>query len=750
MFPDPQTTPETTAPTDRSCHGAHATNGAVGGQAALTRQMRVDPGIRNRAVTGAVLWAVAAAIGALQQYRLQAGSMPHGGFSAYLGFTVLMATLCLVVGPRLPQAVFERAETFVVALGWLATAGLVAFTGGAASPDLALFANVFFYCAYFMEPRRAASQLLVGTAFLWAPVAYDLENVVADGFLARALVMTVVLWATALLIGRNRRLMLDAELAARRLALTDPLTGVANLHTFSAELGRALARAEDDDGRLGVAFVDVNGLKAANTVFGHSGGDELIRRTAQALLDASGADDQVARVGGDEFAVLVSGADAVRMKRFASDFAVALASHAGERAGPAFELSASIGTSVFPQDGDTLDDLMRVADERMYDSKAALPQRLPTPGTSGGRQLSEQSAADAPTRRFMAGDAPAAAIGWLIAAGLITAAAIFGDAPGHPRLALAIGALCVVVAGVLGLAGGRMRELAEPASNVLALVLAVPVIYATGGAATPMLPLAYLIVAHAAYALSVRAAALRIGAMLGILVAMLGVNVGADRFGEVSVIVGEALVLAILLRYNRMRMAAAQRKAIELSRIDALTKLANRRVFERTLTRVADTPPAGGRTAYDGGGLILADVDHFKAINTSGGHKAGDAVLQMIAAVLDGAVGREATVCRIGGDEFAVIVPSGDAADLMRTAAKCRAAIGAVDWNVLCEPNVTLSLGYASWQHVDSWKDIVIAADLALRASKEAGRDAVSVAPRDAFQVPRIGPGQDPDAAIAG
>ena len=117
----------------------------------------------------------------------------------------------------------------------------------------------------------------------------------------------------------------------------------------------------------------------------------------------------------------------------------------------------------------------------------------------------------------------------------------------------------------------------------------------------------------------------------------------------------------------------------------------------------------------------------------------------MIAAVLEGAIGNDGTVCRIGGDEFAVIVPEGDAASLMRTAAKARAAIGAVDWNVLCEPNVTLSMGYATWEHVDGWKDIVIAADLALRMSKDSGKDVVTVAPRDqeaAARPPRIGPGQ--------
>ena len=82
----------------------------------------------------------------------------------------------------------------------------------------------------------------------------------------------------------------------------------------------------------------------------------------------------------------------------------------------------------------------------------------------------------------------------------------------------------------------------------------------------------------------------------------------------------------------------------------------------------------------------------------------------------------------------------------MRAAAKCRAAVGAVDWQVLCEPEVTLSIGYATWEHVDTWKDLVIAADVAMQTSKDHGKNAVSVAPRAtqeaAARPPRIGPDQ--------
>jgi diguanylate cyclase (GGDEF)-like protein len=543
--------------------------------------------------------------------------------------------------------------------------------------------------------------------------------------------MTTVLWAMVLLIAHNRRMTQRAELAARRLALTDPLTGVANLRTFNEEFQRELDRAQADGKPLGVAFVDLNGLKATNTVHGHAGGDRLICGTAEALLSVSGEGDQVARVGGDEFAVLVPGGTSGQMKELESRFAVALSEQSlnGQR-GP-LELSASIGSAVHPQDGATADQLMQVADRRMYDSKAALPSRFPTPGTAGGRALSEQPIEGSSSSATMiASGAPAASLAWLLAAAMIaTGAASTGAADVHPRFAFLLTGVCFVVAGVLAFTHDARRQRASNIANGLAVGIAIPAIWATGGAAAPILPLAYLVVANAAYALSPRAAVLQTGAMMGILVAVLISNVETAHAAGASVILGEVLVIAALLRFNRMRADAAEHEALELSRIDPLTRLANRRVFERSLAVASQERISRGTQEHDRGGLILIDVDNFKTINSSGGHRTGDEVLRMIAAVLEGAAGSDALVCRIGGDEFAVVVPEGDQSSLLRLAAKCRAAIGAVDWHVLCEPEVTISAGVASWELVDDWKEIVVAADLAMRLSKDSGRNAVSAAP---------------------
>jgi diguanylate cyclase (GGDEF)-like protein len=429
------------------------------------------------------------------------------------------------------------------------------------------------------------------------------------------------------------------------------------------------------------------------------------------------------------------------MEAFKSTFALSLSEVERPQEAPLIELSASIGTAVYPHDGESLDSLMAIADERMYDSKSALPKRFPTPETSGGRSLHDQSHEESSRfRAFVTGAAPAAALAWLLGAALIVVSVGFNPNAPHERLALLLAGVCIFAAGYLGIVPKEHRRAAGRISNALAVLIALPVIYATGGVTTPVLPLVYLIVAHASYALTPRGAALRTGAVLAMIATPLFFGATAQDFTSVMTIVSEVLLIAALLQYNRYRTAVAEKKALELARIDALTKLANRRVFERTLAESGDR--RSGATSCDSpGGLILIDVDNFKEINTAGGHQSGDEVLRMIASVIDGAIGRESTVCRIGGDEFAAIFDSGDQAEIMRAAAKARAAVGSVDWQVLCEPQVTVSIGYATWDLVDSWKDLVIAADIGLRSSKDSGKDTVTSGPDS--RVPRLGPGVD-------
>jgi diguanylate cyclase (GGDEF)-like protein len=154
----------------------------------------------------------------------------------------------------------------------------------------------------------------------------------------------------------------------RREARTDELTGLANRRSFNETLHRTLA-ARSHGQRLALLVVDLDDFKAVNDSLGHHYGDELLRSTAPRLQQAIRGGDVVARIGGDEFAVLLTDADA--------DLAVRIA----ERLRAGFQrpfrlgsrdirISPSIGIALVPDDGQEPVELLQHADLAMYEAKA--------------------------------------------------------------------------------------------------------------------------------------------------------------------------------------------------------------------------------------------------------------------------------------------------------------------------------------------------------------------------------------------
>ena len=248
------------------------------------------------------------------------------------------------------------------------------------------------------------------------------------------------------------------------------------------------------------------------------------------------------------------------------------------------------------------------------------------------------------------------------------------------------------------------------------------VIYATGGSQSIVLPLIFLIVAHTAYSLPTTTAAWRGAMLLGLMATPLILGASLARFTPVGMIIGVAAVVSLLLLFNRAKIEEARAQAIALANTDALTGVANRRAFEAQMSYDA----ARHRAGATGGGLVFIDVDDFNTINLTSGHKGGDEILKHLSAVLEGATARIGRVCRIGGDEFALVVSEGGDSDVARAAALSRAAVQSVNWSGLHPPGLTVSVGYATWSTVDDWPELVVAADLAVRLSKQLGKDRVS------------------------
>jgi diguanylate cyclase (GGDEF)-like protein len=158
-----------------------------------------------------------------------------------------------------------------------------------------------------------------------------------------------------------------------------------------------------------------------------------------------------------------------------------------------------------------------------------------------------------------------------------------------------------------------------------------------------------------------------------------------------------------------------------LAATDALTGLANRATFQLTLgSELARARRGGGEVS-----LVMLDIDHFKALNDTHGHLAGDEVLRGVSSALDACCRSFDTPARYGGEEFAVVLPQTGAEDARDVAERLRAAIG----EARVEPGVTVSVGVATFpRDGEDADDLVKAADDALYASKRAGRDRVTAA----------------------
>jgi two-component system, cell cycle response regulator len=181
--------------------------------------------------------------------------------------------------------------------------------------------------------------------------------------------------------------------------------------------------------------------------------------------------------------------------------------------------------------------------------------------------------------------------------------------------------------------------------------------------------------------------------------------------------------LAAALRVKALHDALvdANRRLAEQALTDDLTGLANRRHGEHQLDRHVALCVRNGQDL----GVIRVDIDHFKAINDSHGHQAGDRVLAEVARRLADAVRGGDELARWGGDEFVALLPNTDRAGVVRAAERLRAAVAAAPVELGEDRvEVTISAGWSHWAG-DTAGDLLARADRALYAAKEAGRDSV-------------------------
>ncbi|MEZ5726544.1 MAG: GGDEF domain-containing protein [Burkholderiaceae bacterium] len=292
----------------------------------------------------------------------------------------LLAILAVVLlyrrdDARVPGNVYTLA--FVVS-----TFGHVAFNGGLATPAASLIvlsmpAAVFTAGAssarLWAVPMVLALGVLAGLdrSGVLPPfelpagqVVYDRLLVLGAGVLISAAVICVFEHQASIAIAR----LSEERARYRHEAMHDPLTGLPNRLHFYERAGEMLGQARERGEPMSLFYLDVDSFKRVNDSLGHAAGDALLVAAARTLADRARPGDFLARLAGDEFAMVAGGLEdpaafATRLGRVVS---APLDDH-GHRT----EVTLSVGHASLPADGEDLDALMRAADAAMYRAKSA-------------------------------------------------------------------------------------------------------------------------------------------------------------------------------------------------------------------------------------------------------------------------------------------------------------------------------------------------------------------------------------------
>jgi diguanylate cyclase (GGDEF)-like protein len=156
-----------------------------------------------------------------------------------------------------------------------------------------------------------------------------------------------------------------------KLAHTDPLTGLSNRRHLFEQLENEFARAQRYRRPFCLLYIDMDGFKAINDQFGHLFGDEILRGSARSMQAVLRATDLLARIGGDEFAVLLPETDLMGAEHVAEKLRKALAAYGSQLSPSLPSLTLSVGVGQIGEEDDAIEDILARADKAQYLAKSA-------------------------------------------------------------------------------------------------------------------------------------------------------------------------------------------------------------------------------------------------------------------------------------------------------------------------------------------------------------------------------------------
>lgn len=169
-----------------------------------------------------------------------------------------------------------------------------------------------------------------------------------------------------------------AEERLQHLASHDPLTGLPNRGLFDDRLSHALALASRGDNLLGLLYIDLDGFKPINDTLGHEAGDVVLKVISQRLQGIVRNSDTVARIGGDEFNIIVENMTNDTLIHFIADRVRDSVAEPIDVNGEEVQVTASIGLALYPRDGKDMAALVQKADQAMYSAKKLGKNRVIT------------------------------------------------------------------------------------------------------------------------------------------------------------------------------------------------------------------------------------------------------------------------------------------------------------------------------------------------------------------------------------
>ena len=302
-----------------------------------------------------LLWLAAVAVAVVCHFLPGAPQEHVVLFWGLTGLTAAYAVACITRLIPWERASLGAHAAMIVGAQPLIIAGLW-LTGGADSYLGPMLVLPMLYVAYFFPLRYAVPLGALEIATYASPI---ITSAGPDHLIVhRALAYAVGYAGLVAIIQFLKRRLVEAERVQHQLARVDPLTGLANRRAFDEALDRAFGAP------FTVLLVDIDFFKRINDRFGHTTGDRVLRELAAHLSAEVRAGDCLARIGGDEFALVAGAGSAVRLSDALRD--------AGRRVdagdGP---VSLTVAAAVYPTDGDDRAALLRALDRRLHDIKDA-------------------------------------------------------------------------------------------------------------------------------------------------------------------------------------------------------------------------------------------------------------------------------------------------------------------------------------------------------------------------------------------